>query len=84
MTNSGGILATWLFGDLSPAPRYTTATKTLLIFSVLMGVFSALNIWYLVMQNKCKARARGVRARDLLMILRKWVIEARGSYIVTR
>ncbi|KAF7336987.1 MFS domain-containing protein [Mycena venus] len=59
MTNSGGILATWLFGDLSPAPRYTKATETLLIFSALMGLFSALNIWYLFVQNKWKARARG-------------------------
>ncbi|KAJ7472761.1 major facilitator superfamily domain-containing protein [Mycena latifolia] len=58
MINSGGILATWLFGDLSPAPRFTKATQTLLIFSVLMGVFSALNIWYLSVQNQEKASAR--------------------------
>ncbi|KAJ7845270.1 major facilitator superfamily domain-containing protein [Mycena olivaceomarginata] len=59
MTNSGGILATWLFGVLSPAPRYVKATQTLLIFSVLMGLFAALNIWYLSRQNKAKAIARG-------------------------
>ncbi|KAJ7683724.1 major facilitator superfamily domain-containing protein [Mycena rosella] len=58
MTNSGGILATWLFGDLSPAPRFTKATQTLLIFSIFMGIFSALNIWYLSIQNRGKANAR--------------------------
>ncbi|KAJ6561886.1 major facilitator superfamily domain-containing protein [Mycena capillaripes] len=59
MANSGGILATWLFGDLSPAPRYVKATQTLLIFSVFMGLLSALNIWYLSLQNRRKATARG-------------------------
>ncbi|KAJ7830892.1 major facilitator superfamily domain-containing protein [Mycena olivaceomarginata] len=59
MTNSGGILATWLFGVLSPVPRYVKAMQTLLIFSVLMGLFAALNIWYLSRQNKAKAIARG-------------------------
>ncbi|KAJ7649726.1 hypothetical protein FB45DRAFT_732042, partial [Roridomyces roridus] len=58
MTNSGGILATWLFGDLSPAPRYTKATKTLLIFSVLMGVLSGLNIWYLSVRNRQKEKVK--------------------------
>ncbi|KAJ6512730.1 major facilitator superfamily domain-containing protein [Mycena sanguinolenta] len=58
MTNSGGILATWLFGDISPPPRYGIATKTLLIFSVLMGLFATVNIWYLSAQNKSKAVAR--------------------------
>ncbi|EEB89205.1 hypothetical protein MPER_12722, partial [Moniliophthora perniciosa FA553] len=33
MTNSGGILATWLLGSLSAPPRYTSATITLLVFS---------------------------------------------------
>ncbi|KAF8176714.1 major facilitator superfamily domain-containing protein [Mycena galopus ATCC 62051] len=59
MTNSGGILATWLFGDISPPPRYEVATKTLLIFSVLMGLLCALNMWYLSAQNRGKAKARG-------------------------
>jgi hypothetical protein len=54
MTNSGGILATWLLGSLSPPPCYTKATKTLLIFSILMGLFSALNIVYLRRENKKK------------------------------
>ncbi|KAJ6610744.1 major facilitator superfamily domain-containing protein [Mycena sp. CBHHK59/15] len=58
MTNSGGILATWLFGDLSPAPKYTKATQTLLVFSVFMGVFSALNVWYLSVQNRSKGQKR--------------------------
>ncbi|KAF9074595.1 major facilitator superfamily domain-containing protein [Rhodocollybia butyracea] len=33
MANCGGILATWLLGSLSPAPTYTEATITLLVFS---------------------------------------------------
>ncbi|KAJ6457051.1 major facilitator superfamily domain-containing protein [Mycena vitilis] len=66
MTNSGGILATWLLGSLSPPPRYTKATKILLIFSVLMGFFGALNIVYLQRENKKKAVARSntVRAEE--------------------
>ncbi|KAK7035976.1 MFS domain-containing protein [Favolaschia claudopus] len=58
MTNSGGILATWLLGSLSPPPRYTKATKMLLIFSVLVAVFTALNVWYLAAENKKKAERR--------------------------
>ncbi|KAG9218335.1 hypothetical protein CCMSSC00406_0007294 [Pleurotus cornucopiae] len=58
MTNSGGILATWLLGSLSPPPRYTKATITLLVFSVLMVVFSAFNLLYLWRQNQKKARFR--------------------------
>ncbi|KAJ7490999.1 major facilitator superfamily domain-containing protein [Mycena latifolia] len=63
MTNSGGILATWLLGSLSPAPRYTKATKILLIFSVLMGVFAVLNIVYLQRENKKKAEKRATSTR---------------------
>ncbi|KAJ7778828.1 major facilitator superfamily domain-containing protein [Mycena maculata] len=58
LTNSGGILATWLLGSLSPPPRYTKATKILLIFSVLMGFFAALNMVYLTRENKRKAAVR--------------------------
>ncbi|EMD35419.1 hypothetical protein CERSUDRAFT_116188 [Gelatoporia subvermispora B] len=32
MTNSGGILSTWLLGTLSPPPKYTNASITFLIF----------------------------------------------------
>ncbi|CAA7268901.1 unnamed protein product [Cyclocybe aegerita] len=58
MTNSGGILATWLLGSLSAAPRYILATRVLLAFSVLMVVISGLNTWYLWDQNKKKAETR--------------------------
>ncbi|KAF8735594.1 hypothetical protein AX14_001843 [Amanita brunnescens Koide BX004] len=58
MTNSGGILATWLLGALSPPPRYTKATLTLLIFSVLMILFSAINLLYLWDQNRRKRKVR--------------------------
>lgn len=63
MTNSGGILATWLLGALSPPPRYTKATKMLLIFSVLMGFFSALNVVYLGRENKKKEAVRAHTSR---------------------
>jgi len=58
LTNSGGILATWLLGTLSAPPRYMKATVTLLVFSILMGVFSALNWWYLWDQNRKKSVVR--------------------------
>ncbi|KAL0061215.1 hypothetical protein AAF712_011974 [Marasmius tenuissimus] len=51
MTNSGGILATWLLGSLSPAPEYTSATITLLVFSIGMVVGAAANLAYLSSQN---------------------------------
>ncbi|KAJ7041990.1 major facilitator superfamily domain-containing protein [Mycena alexandri] len=58
MTNSGGILATWLLGSLSPPPRYTKATKILLIFSVLMGFFAIVNIVWLKRENNKKKATR--------------------------
>ncbi|KAF8960454.1 major facilitator superfamily domain-containing protein [Flammula alnicola] len=58
MTNSGGILATWLLGSLSTAPRYVLATRVLLAFSVIMVAFSIFNILYLWDQNKKKAEIR--------------------------
>lgn len=58
MTNSGGILATWLLGSLSPAPRYTKATVVLLIFSIIMVVVSLMNTYYLWDQNKKKRLIR--------------------------
>ena len=64
MTNSGGILVTWLFGSLSPAPLYTKACITMLVFSVGMILFTALNIWYLSWQNKKKAVLRESMSRE--------------------
>ncbi|KAJ3899635.1 major facilitator superfamily domain-containing protein [Lentinula edodes] len=58
MTNSGGILATWLLGSLSPAPRYTKATITLLVLSIVAMVFCTANLCYLWSQNKKKAEKR--------------------------
>ncbi|KAJ3930020.1 MAG: major facilitator superfamily domain-containing protein [Lentinula lateritia] len=58
MTNSGGILATWLLGSLSPAPRYTKATITLLVLSIVAMVFCTANLCYLWSQNKQKAEKR--------------------------
>ncbi|KAG6879064.1 hypothetical protein C0992_005411 [Termitomyces sp. T32_za158] len=64
MTNSGGILATWLLGSLSLPPLYTKATITLLIFSVLMIVFTTFNIIYLTIQNRKKAEIRATTLRE--------------------
>lgn len=66
MTNSGGILATWLLGSLSPAPRYTKATIVLLIFSIIMVVVSLMNTYYLWDQNKKKRiiRERMTRSEE--------------------
>ncbi|KAL0573852.1 hypothetical protein V5O48_008093 [Marasmius crinis-equi] len=63
MSNSGGILATWLLGSLSPAPRYTEATITLLVFSVCILIGAALNLAYLTSQNKKKAETRRTMTR---------------------
>jgi hypothetical protein len=64
MTNSGGILATWLLGSLSPAPRYLKATRTLLTFSVLMFLVSGMNAYYLWNQNKKKKNIRVTSKKD--------------------
>ncbi|KAF9445153.1 MFS general substrate transporter [Macrolepiota fuliginosa MF-IS2] len=64
LTNSGGILATWLLGSLSPAPRYTKATITLLVFSIFMAIFSGLNWYYLWDQNKKKRAIRATMSRN--------------------
>ncbi|KAG1739003.1 major facilitator superfamily domain-containing protein [Suillus lakei] len=58
MTNSGGILATWLLGSLSPAPNYTKATVTFIIMSVGMVVLSSVTLAYLWHQNRLKADRR--------------------------
>ncbi|KAH9482229.1 putative transporter [Psilocybe cubensis] len=63
-TNSGGILATWLLGNLSPGPAYKLATRVLLSFSALMVATAALNTWYLWNENKKKAVIRGKITRD--------------------
>ncbi|KAG6826978.1 hypothetical protein H0H92_013683 [Tricholoma furcatifolium] len=63
MTNLGGILMTWLFAELSPAPLYRKATITLLIFSVLTIVTTVINIAYLAYQNRKKAAIRETISR---------------------
>lgn len=56
-TNSGGIASTWLFPQTA-APEYETACKTLIAMTILVGVFSGLNILYLRHANRAKARRR--------------------------
>ncbi|KAH7913734.1 major facilitator superfamily domain-containing protein [Hygrophoropsis aurantiaca] len=64
MSNSGGILATWLLGSLSPAPNYTKATLTFVIMSILMMVFPALNLAYLWRQNRLKAEKKQTMGKE--------------------
>ena len=56
--NCGGILSTWLLGALSPPPRYTSATITLLVFQGGVFGFSLLTLAYLTIENKKKALRR--------------------------
>ena len=63
MTNLGGILSTWLLAALSPAPRYTSATITLLVFQVGILVCAAANVAYLVARNSQKRVTREYRRR---------------------
>jgi hypothetical protein len=64
MTNSGGILATWLLGSLSPPPRYEKATITFIVFSAGALVTAVLNLVYLMSQNKKKAAIRAISTRE--------------------
>ncbi|KAF8891690.1 major facilitator superfamily domain-containing protein [Infundibulicybe gibba] len=64
ITNVGGIFSTWLMGFISPGPRYTSATITLLTFSVVMGLFIAMNLFYLYKQNKRKEVIRKTTQRS--------------------
>lgn len=68
MTNTGGILSTWLLGALSPPPRYTKASVTLLIFQIGILVFTSLNIVLVVFRNREKRARRSAlvtRAAEL-------------------
>ncbi|KAJ4481240.1 major facilitator superfamily domain-containing protein [Lentinula aciculospora] len=64
LSNSGGILATWLLGSLSPAPRYTEATITLLVLSLIAALICGLNMIYLQTQNIKKAEQRKTMIRE--------------------
>ncbi|KAL1946351.1 hypothetical protein VTO73DRAFT_15478 [Trametes versicolor] len=57
-TNLGGILSTWLFGAISPAPRYTSATIILLVFQVAIVVFAVSNVLWLSSENRRKRAVR--------------------------
>jgi len=59
MSNSGGILSTWIF---TKPPRYTTATRINLAFSVAMAFVALANILYLRDQNAKKAMLRAAAA----------------------
>jgi predicted permease len=63
-SNSGGILATWLLGELSPAPQYKSATLVMLVMAICMIVFSGANMAYLAKENQKKARTRMLMTRE--------------------
>ena len=56
--NLGTILSFWLYGSISPAPRYTSATITLLAFQVATVLCVIGSLVHIVMENKRKARMR--------------------------
>ncbi|OSC96591.1 MFS general substrate transporter [Trametes coccinea BRFM310] len=58
MTNLGSILSTWLLGAISPAPRYTSATITLLAFQVGIIACAVLNMLWLAKENRRKQYER--------------------------
>ncbi|KAI0739201.1 MFS general substrate transporter [Daedaleopsis nitida] len=58
MTNLGSILSTWLLGALSPAPRYTSATVTLIVFQVATVLCAAVNMAWLTSENRRKERVQ--------------------------
>ncbi|KAG6889428.1 hypothetical protein C0995_001196 [Termitomyces sp. Mi166 len=64
MTNSAGILATWLLGSLSPPPLYREANITMLTFSVFTLIIAGINIVYLSSQNKRKSAIRATMAHE--------------------
>ncbi|KAK0218592.1 major facilitator superfamily domain-containing protein [Armillaria nabsnona] len=55
----GGIVSTWLMGDLSTAPRYILGTKVMVGFSVGMIVGSALCLVHFVRMNVRKRKIKG-------------------------
>lgn len=64
VTNGGGVLSTWLLGSLSAPPRWTKAMTVLLVFSILMGVFMGINLYYLWDQNKKKKVIRETTVKE--------------------
>ncbi|KAF7310273.1 MFS domain-containing protein [Mycena indigotica] len=64
MTNSGGILSTWLLGSISPPPRYVEGTRLLLGFSVGILVMALATIGYLKYENGKKAEVRKSTTRE--------------------
>ncbi|KAI9066852.1 MFS general substrate transporter [Trametes sanguinea] len=64
MTNLGSILSTWLLGAISPAPRYTAATITLLAFQVAIIACATLNLLWLAKENRRKKQERDIVLAD--------------------
>ena len=56
--NTGAIFSAWLFGALSPAPRYHTATVTLVAFQVGVLACAVCVRLYLVRENRRKGQER--------------------------
>ena len=58
LANAGGVLATWLYGPLSPAPRYTAASGVLLAAQVAIIVCAGATRAWLARENGRKGRER--------------------------
>jgi len=63
LTNSGGILSTWLLGTLSKPPLYQLGTKVLLALGWTMFVSNGANWLYLWQENKKKAKIRATMSQ---------------------
>lgn len=62
-TNSGGILSTWLFPS-NEGPNYHRATIVNIVMACVAGLFSFINILYLVRQNRDKERRKAGATAD--------------------
>ena len=60
MTNSGGILATWLLGALSAPPGYVAAAGTFLAFQVGIGACGGACWAYLARRMRRRGHGRGL------------------------
>ncbi|KAH9917680.1 MFS general substrate transporter [Epithele typhae] len=61
MTNLGALLVVWLFGTLSPAPRYESATAAMLAFQLATALCAACNLGWLARENRRRAGVRAER-----------------------
>ena len=64
LANVGAVLSTWLYGPISPAPRYTAATALLLGMQIGIALCAAVTRTYLARENRRKAQLRAEGGRE--------------------